>query len=169
MTTAVLCSLCLSCAVAAVAAPPLTQKIAASGRALPTEGIRGIEGRGAYSHGGSHERLDLRPPGTGDFAALSALRVHADMTSSPEAAAAYESKKFPSPHRGGAETDEDNSPPTGMAAGHARIMGRAEAFAQRFHREGLPVARLWESHSALISLGLNQKGKPGLWLVQKTH
>jgi hypothetical protein len=39
----------------------------------------------------------------------------------------------------------------------------------RFHREGLPVARLWENHSALISLGLNAKGKPGLWLVQKTR
>jgi hypothetical protein len=48
-------------------------------------------------------------------------------------------------------------------------MSTAEAFAQRFHREGLPVARLWENHAALVSLGLNQKGKPGLWVVQKTH
>ena len=47
--------------------------------------------------------------------------------------------------------------------------GRLQEFAQRIHREGLPVARLWESHSALLSLGLNQRGKPGLWLVQKTH
>jgi hypothetical protein len=38
-----------------------------------------------------------------------------------------------------------------------------------FRREGFPVARLWESKSALLHLGLNQKGKPGLWLVQKTH
>jgi hypothetical protein len=46
---------------------------------------------------------------------------------------------------------------------------RAKQIAEHFHREGLPVARLWESHSALLSLGLNGRGKPGLWLVQKTH
>jgi hypothetical protein len=57
----------------------------------------------------------------------------------------------------------------GADAGEARVMSRAESFARRFHREGLPVARLWENHSALISLGLNAKGKPGLWLVQKTR
>jgi hypothetical protein len=57
----------------------------------------------------------------------------------------------------------------GINAAAARGMGGAEAFVRRFHREGLPVARLWESHSALVSLGLNAKGKPGLWLVQKTH
>jgi hypothetical protein len=45
----------------------------------------------------------------------------------------------------------------------------AEEFARRLHREGLPVARLFESKSALVSLGLNQKGKPGLWLIQKMH
>jgi hypothetical protein len=57
----------------------------------------------------------------------------------------------------------------GADVGEARVMSRAESFARRFHREGLPVARLWENHSALVSLGLNGKGKPGLWLVQKTH
>jgi hypothetical protein len=38
-----------------------------------------------------------------------------------------------------------------------------------FRRDGLPVARLWENKSTLLHLGLNQKGKPGLWIVQKTH
>jgi hypothetical protein len=47
-------------------------------------------------------------------------------------------------------------------------VGAAEEFARRVHREGLPVARLFESKSALVSLGLNQQGKPGLWLIQKT-
>jgi hypothetical protein len=42
-------------------------------------------------------------------------------------------------------------------------------FVQRVHREGLPVARLFETKSALLHLGLNPKGKPGLWLVQKTR
>ena len=59
----------------------------------------------------------------------------------------------------------------GLSAGDSpvRTMSRAEAFAQRFRHEGLPVARLWENHSAMVSLGLNAKGKPGLWLVQKIH
>jgi hypothetical protein len=52
---------------------------------------------------------------------------------------------------------------------HARSVNTVAEVAQRFHREGLPIARLWESHRALLSLGLNQRGKPGLWLVQKTH
>jgi hypothetical protein len=42
-------------------------------------------------------------------------------------------------------------------------------FVRRLHREGLPVARLFESKSALVHLGLSPKGKPGLWLVQKMH
>jgi hypothetical protein len=50
-----------------------------------------------------------------------------------------------------------------------RPMSRVEEFTRRVHREGLPVARLWQSKSALISLGLNQRGKPGLWLIQKTR
>jgi hypothetical protein len=51
----------------------------------------------------------------------------------------------------------------------AKPMGAAQEFARRVHREGLPVARILETRSALVSLGLNQKGKPGLWLIQKTH
>jgi 6-phosphogluconate dehydrogenase len=53
--------------------------------------------------------------------------------------------------------------------GRAIVYGDAEAFARRVDKEGLPVARLWETHSALVSIGLNPKGKPGLWLIQKTH
>lgn len=40
---------------------------------------------------------------------------------------------------------------------------------RRVRREGLPVARLFESKSALVHLGLSPKGKPGLWLVQKSR
>jgi hypothetical protein len=36
-------------------------------------------------------------------------------------------------------------------------------------REGLPVARLWQTNTTLLHLGFNQKGKPGLWIVKKTH
>jgi hypothetical protein len=52
---------------------------------------------------------------------------------------------------------------------NVRTMSQPEIIARRIHREGLPVARLWESRSALISIGLNQKGKPGLWLIQKVR
>jgi hypothetical protein len=45
----------------------------------------------------------------------------------------------------------------------------AEALVKRVQREGLPVARLWENNAALLSVGLNQKGQPGLWLIQKMH
>jgi len=40
---------------------------------------------------------------------------------------------------------------------------------QRIHREGLPIAHLWESQSAALSIGLNQRGKPGLWFTQRMH
>jgi hypothetical protein len=69
------------------------------------------------------------------------------------------------------------SPPRSGANGHETTLpdlpyergGDAVEFARRFHREGLPVARLWESRTAFVSLGLNARGKPGLWLVQKIH
>lgn len=42
-----------------------------------------------------------------------------------------------------------------------------EEFARRVHREGLPIARLWETKSALLSIGLNQRGKPGVWFTKR--
>jgi hypothetical protein len=57
----------------------------------------------------------------------------------------------------------------GTGGANYRDMSQAEIFARRVHREGLPLARLWESKSALLSIGLNQRGKPGLWLIQKIH
>jgi hypothetical protein len=60
-------------------------------------------------------------------------------------------------------------PDLGANVTQSRIPSRAEEFARRVHREGLPVARLWENKSARVSLGLNEKGKPGLWLSQKIH
>jgi hypothetical protein len=81
---------------------------------------------------------------------------------------------FPSPqHRPAIAVQSDLQLPELGALGadrtQTRIPSRMEEFARRVHKEGLPVARLWENKSALVSLGLNQKGKPGLWIVQKTH
>ncbi len=77
---------------------------------------------------------------------------------------------FPSPRRKflGLQ-DRLQLPNLGSAGPQARVPSRVEEFARRVHKEGLPVARLWENKSALVSLGLNQKGKPGLWLIQKIH
>ena len=47
-------------------------------------------------------------------------------------------------------------------------MSVSEEFLRRVHREGVPIAHLWESRTAALSLGLNQRGKPGLWLIGKT-
>jgi hypothetical protein len=44
-----------------------------------------------------------------------------------------------------------------------RVASPAQGFLRRMHREGLPIARLWETKSALLSIGLNQRGKPGVW------
>ena len=49
----------------------------------------------------------------------------------------------------------------------AKPKSPAEALVTRARREGLPVARLWENDHALVSLGFNQKGQAGLWLIQK--
>jgi hypothetical protein len=64
--------------------------------------------------------------------------------------------------------DSKNAATLGLVS-MSKPMSPAETFARRVHQEGLPVARLWETRSALVSVGLNQRGKPGLWLIQKTH
>jgi len=60
---------------------------------------------------------------------------------------------------------------SGFGTGEARIpmMTQPETWLHRVHREGVPIVKLWNSKSALLSIGLNQKGKPGLWLTQKVH
>jgi hypothetical protein len=60
-------------------------------------------------------------------------------------------------------------PLSAMAADGMRSRPALQDFVRRVHREGLPVARLFESKSALVHVGLSPKGKPGLWLVQKIH
>jgi hypothetical protein len=55
------------------------------------------------------------------------------------------------------------------AIGNQRVPSRAEQLVRNFHRDGLPIARLFQSENSLVHLGLNQKGKPGLWIVEKIH
>jgi len=44
---------------------------------------------------------------------------------------------------------------------------RVEALARNFHRQGLPIVHLWENSQSLVTLGLNRKGVPGLYVLQK--
>jgi len=98
-------------------------------------------------------RLDLRAP-----------------TDVPQTGKAAAPAGFPSSRRlAGSAADSLQLPALGAADAQPREMSRVEEFARRVHREGLPIARLWESHSALVSFGLNQRGKPGIWLIQKVH
>jgi hypothetical protein len=75
---------------------------------------------------------------------------------------------FPSVRRTRASAiDQEQLPALGADGSPTRVKSRPEEILRRIHNEGLPIARLWESHSAFLSVGLNQRGKPGLWLIQK--
>ncbi len=41
-------------------------------------------------------------------------------------------------------------------------MNQPESWLHRAHREGVPIIRLFNSKSALLSVGLNQRGKPAV-------
>jgi hypothetical protein len=64
-------------------------------------------------------------------------------------------------------TEQPSLPNLGSQSMHAQPTMEDRVRAVR--RDGFPVARLWESKSAVLHLGFNQKGKPGLWIMQKIH
>ena len=74
---------------------------------------------------------------------------------------------FPS-RRQSVGPQESVQPPV-FGSDAARARPTLQEFVHRVHQEGLPVARIFEGKSALVHLGLSPKGKPGLWLVQKTR
>jgi hypothetical protein len=113
--------------------------------------------RGLAIHADVHPHLDLRPS------------VNGVATAEP-APAVFPSARHPQSLGAqplGAQQPFELPALGAERAPAARVPSRAEEFAQRVRREGLPLARLWENKSALVSLGLNKKGKPGLWIVQK--
>jgi hypothetical protein len=73
------------------------------------------------------------------------------------------------PHSGLGTNEPIARPGFGTREADFPLMSRPETWLHRLHREGVPIVRLWNSKSALLSIGLNQKGKPGLWLIQKIH
>jgi hypothetical protein len=132
---------------AAVANPPLS-----AGKSLLStiDSVRSASAAG--SHLGARQesapKLDLRPP-------VDSMRPPAP---DPVAFASHSGIDTDDPvARFGFGTRDADFP----------VMSQPEPLLHRVHREGVPIVRLWNSRSALLSIGLNQKGKPGLWLIQK--
>jgi hypothetical protein len=80
---------------------------------------------------------------------------------------AVETSSFPSMWRRRSVASQEPVVLPALGADGMRSRRALQDFVRRVHHEGLPVARLFESKSALVHLGLSPKGKPGLWLVQK--
>jgi hypothetical protein len=118
----------------------------------------------AHQEHTSNNQLDLRTPG--DFPQVAMQGAAAAPALAPFPSAIHHLDLGKADRR-----TDDRIQRTALGTGEQsfRTMSQAEIFVRRIHREGLPVARLWESKSALVSIGLNQKGKPGLWLTQKVH
>jgi hypothetical protein len=95
---------------------------------------------------------------------------HLDLRApSPAVDVPEKTPSFPSMSHRYSLGSQDQVQPPALGPDGMRSRLPVQDFVQRIHREGIPVARLFESKSALVHLGLSPKGKPGLWLVQKTH
>jgi len=106
-------------------------------------------------------QLDLRPPSA--FVAGSYALGSFGAAARPELLDARNSSRSET----GGVPARTSAAATTAASGH--IMSPLETMAHNFHQEGLPLARLFENQNSLVHLGLNQKGKPGLWIVHKLH
>lgn len=128
--------------------------IAAAAVAAPPQNRGALARSAARSEAPTLSRLDLRAPAN--------FNTHAPAVDTP----AFLSMRRANDDAVRPRLEED-LPSLGSDVPAVRIMSRPEEMARRFRREGLPVARLFETRSALVSLGLNQRGKPGIWLIQK--
>jgi hypothetical protein len=146
-------TLCCVGAAAAIAGTPSGNSVGGLlGRA---SGIAAAPARNAASHLDLHN-LDLRPPET-----FSGGRPAAPIGDSPAS--------FPSVKRAqlGTPTGVEEQLPGGSNVATLRMESKVQELERRVPHEGLPLARLWETKTALLHVGLNPKGKPGLWLIQK--
>jgi hypothetical protein len=160
-------ALSMALAAAAGAAPPM-------GRGTMPAGLHpGDSGGGRLN--GLAMGLAMRATGDRPLAPKLDLRAPADLVAASNMTGeshtlAVGAPAFPSVRR---TTDDstrarlEEQSLLGTEGPAIRPMSGAQRLATRFRREGLPVARLFESRSALVSLGLNQRGKPGIWLIQK--
>jgi hypothetical protein len=149
------CALCcIAFATAAAAAPPAAPSNVNgnSGFLGRATGLLAAPARAAAQHF-EFGKLDLRPP-----------------DQLPSSHVTERDAPFPSARHTDAAPEahaEDEVPGLATVVHPMTPVARAQEMARRFQREGLPVARLWQNHAAMLSLGLNQRGKPGLWLIQK--
>jgi hypothetical protein len=109
----------------------------------------------------------LSPTTAGAHAAHADSRAHLDLRApTPQEFATAPSQRYSTEDKA---AEDGRLSALGAAMSRNPGSNRPEAMVQRFRHEGLPVARLWEGHTGFVSLGLNPKGKPGIWLIQKTH
>jgi len=108
--------------------------------------------------------LDLRPPSHLELGSHLDLAANAAERGHP-----FATPMFATPMPRAASSAQEPVPLSAMASDGMRSRPAIQDFVRRVHREGLPVARLFESKTALVHVGLSPKGKPGLWLVQKIH
>jgi hypothetical protein len=169
-----LCSTCYSADLLSALTPHPTASVLPGAQHAPAAPSLGARIASGFATGGpaAAARIESRPeavrperPAVPTPAARRPLDLSPpDIKPEP---GAYSEVPFPSRPRAAGEAA---APTEATEAPEFHFQGsRVKQLAERFHREGLPVARLWETHSALLSLGLNQRGKPGLWLIQKTH
>jgi hypothetical protein len=146
----------------ALGAPPLTRAAVSTLTRTETSGPRSSAPGGELMKSNfkaQAAQLDLRPPAD--------LRATGSGASAASPANEERYLPFPSMRRGVSDGAADESAAAGAARAQAlESEGRIQQLAHRFQHEGMG-AHLWENHSALVSLGLNQRGKPGLWLIQK--
>jgi hypothetical protein len=145
------------------------------GRSLANQGLAAVLGVGALLFMGS---AVAAPPQNRAVQAraqsqIQTLGQHLDLRAPSHSLEVSEKASlfpsFPSMLRGRPVGSQEQVQPPMLGADGMRSRPGIQDFVRRVHREGLPVARLFESKSALVHLGLSPKGKPGLWLVQKTH
>jgi hypothetical protein len=142
------------------------------GKSLAKRGLATVTGTGAFlvlssAMAAPPQNRAVQPRA---MSQIQAPGRHLDLRApSPAVDASEKTSSFPSmshPHNLGSQ-EPLRVPALGADGMRSRLT--VQDFVRRVHHEGLPVARLFESKSALVHLGLSPKGKPGLWLVQKTR
>jgi len=94
---------------------------------------------------------------------------HLDLRAPAPAEAGVKGAEFPSMGNRHRLASAEQVPFPALGSDSMRNRLGVQDFVRRVHQEGLPVARLFETRSALLHLGLSPRGKPGLWLVEKVH
>ncbi len=117
------------------------------------------------------ERLDLRPPAqflaVEDSTEADPDWAHHKLMKAQNALGLEARATAAGAWLSGAWRSRAAPPTSSTATGH--IMSPMETLAHNFRQEGLPLARLFQNKDSLVHLGLNQKGKPGLWILHKLH